>query len=171
MNLFEELSTFKDDDKEARLACAKIYAAQIYGLEAATLETPEQGDQVFTFITDNKIIRIARSLGMSAVLREEAVLLRTLQGKTKLSTPPVLDSRPDQHIMSIGLLPGEQLSQDEFALWPTLTERTQNNIAARIGHFIGEMHGELPTSDRIEIPGWRDFVLGKIDECLRYETD
>ena len=169
MDLFGEIEARKDDES-AQIAFVKAYVAGIYGLPASALKAPAQGQQFYTLIGEDSVFRVARHPGISANMKNEAAVMRALHGRVAMPTPEVLDYQPDKHIMRIEKFSGEPLSREQLM---TLEPEKREEIAERIGQFLGQMHQLLPQHGKME-PWWVQAdkpVLKKAEKLLANETD
>lgn len=169
MSFFDQLHAVADEQK--RKAFALDYVCRVYGLDAKDVCIPEQGEQTFTFIIGDRVIRLARSEGMSKMMGQEVEVLNTIEVKTDFKTPKVLDYRPDQNnLVCISRLAGQPLSHREFSAFGELGSAGQEEVAQKMGAFLGQMHKAFPQSDVIDVP-WREEVLHKINLALQQEID
>ncbi|CAM6000157.1 unnamed protein product [Sphagnum balticum] len=139
--------------------------------DAKGVRIPEQGEQTYTFIAGDQVIRLGRSEAMSKIMAHEVRVMSALEGKTDLVTPKILDFRPDQNgLLIISRLPGEPLSNSNFSAFGALGHTGQDNLVRRMGKFLGQMHKLFPESNAIDVP-WRDEVQVKLQQALQQEKD
>jgi|GEM_PF-2657864 len=152
------------EGEDTKTALAKRYAQTIYpDLADQPLTPAKQGNEYFTFLANDEVIRIARNQGVADNMGREAALQELFTGQfSEARTADITDFQPDNFCMRMRKLEGEPLTA---SLIETLPLHEQAAVALKLGTFIKELHGITP-SDTSHLPPSDEMktrLLGKID--------
>lgn len=155
----------------SNLDSAERFIKLVYpDLVEQTLDRTKQGNEYFTFLAKDEVIRVARNETVSNNMHREFSLLTQLNFKPFTAMiPAALDYQPDNSVMRIQKLEGNPLSEVINTLLPS--ERTR--VAGQIGLFLAELHSffrEQSNPEQSEIVENRELLLSRLEK-IRSQTN
>ena len=128
---------------EAKDYARKIFSILHQGIHSLPITEPEvQGNEYFTFLADDHVVRIARNQTVSDAIQKEADIMTALRGKvTAAYVPEVVMAEPKENLMVIKRFAGINLTAKRLR---ALSPEQRAQVAEQIGQFMAQMHQAMP---------------------------
>lgn len=140
-------------------------------LEGQPLDRTKQGNEYFTFMTKDEVIRIARNEGVGTNMQREVALHAAVCAKDfSASIPQIIQFEPENNAMRIQKLPGKPLSD----LMDSLPAEELKDVARQTGLFLAELHGFFPKEDdpaNAEMNSNKNVLLSRVEKMQTRTTD